>query len=75
VNAAIRSIAENASGHGHAGNLIGAQSFDESFLQGFAVPLVVFAKKDTHELCFAFGLERWNELGVQVLPFEASELA
>ncbi len=53
VNSAIGAITENSPINRNAGNIVRPQAVDDGFMQWLAVPLVVLADVDSHQLGFA----------------------
>jgi len=58
VDSAIRAISQDAAINGDAGNVVSAQAADNRFIQRLAIPLVVLADINPHQLGLALAFER-----------------
>src|SRR5208282_3010478 len=57
ADSSVGAIAEDPTIDGYAGNIVRSQAVDDAFIQGLAIPLVVFADIDAHDFGFALALQ------------------
>src|SRR5580704_4051193 len=58
VDSSIGAVSEDAAVNRYPGNVVSPQAVDDAFIQGLAVPFVVFSHVDPHQLGLTFTLER-----------------
>ena len=57
VNSPVGPVAKNGAVNRYTGNVVRSKAVDDGFIQWHAIPLIVFADVDPHDLSFSLALQ------------------